>query len=82
MFKASVFVMTTDRKFRKVAKQLFVANLGENVEDAQKAYDVIKGVYLEPDYKVQLLVETTIRLRLDKTADYYAELKRYCETMV
>ena len=81
IFKARVNVMVTNRNFHKVGKLLFVANLGENVEDAQKAYDVIKEVYPEPDYKVQLLAETTIRLPLKRAEDCYAELQKHCESM-
>lgn len=81
LFKAKVNAMIVNGSFRKMDKQLFVADLGENAESAQKAFDHLKEVYPEPNYNVQLLAETTIRLHLDRTEDCFAELQKHCETM-
>lgn len=64
-----------------MGKQLFVANLGENVEEAQKAFDRLKEVYPETDYNVQLYAETTVKLDLEKTEEWYTALQKYCESM-
>ena len=81
LFKAKVNAVIVNGKYRKIGKQLFVANLGENAEDAQKAFDRLKEVYPEPDYNVQLEAETTIHLNLDKAEDWHVALQKYCESM-